>query len=232
MPHATKATYVVLSGSHSHGFTQQAEMRVSTTKSLPSYQRPRTTSKSIKEKLIHLFPAVLLLHLAFQLDSVSSLLLLATTTTTKRTTTMDEEDSSPNTTELYKPYRKHPDLFGNEFKEEWLHPTMIRLVKEFKQLEDNSKNDHDKKDDIVSRMTTSSSSSSSSSSGSDVLLKKEMDDVYSFDCFTTQFIQMFNEELHNFYHISEIHNIPVRRPNSSKLFVTSSFFLWLGVWLV
>lgn len=49
------------------------------------------------------------------------------------------------------------------------------------------------------------------------LLKEEVDDVYSFDCFTDQFISMFKEELDNFYQKAEQHNIPIRRPNSSKL---------------
>ena len=163
---------------------------------------------------------LLILIAAIKFHSISSFLLAAatpTSTTTKRTTTMDEEEeSAPTTTELYKPYRKYPELFGNTFKEEWLHPTMIQLVKEFKRHDLNETTSTDtsndtKDEEFISRITVSSGSDTSL-----LLLKKEMEDVYSFDCFTEEFIRMFNEELHNFYHISEIHNIPVLRPNSSK----------------
>ena len=169
---------------------------------------------------------LLLLIAAIKFHSISSFLLAgasasATTPTTAATTTMDEEeDSAPTTTELYKPYRKHPELFGSTFKEEWLHPTMVTLVKEFKQHGGNKTSD----DDFIYRITASSGSDT-------LLLKKEMEDVYSFDCFTAEFIRMFNEELHNFYHISDIHNIPVLRPNSSKLPRKLRFLLGC-IWLL
>jgi hypothetical protein len=41
-----------------------------------------------------------------------------------------------------------------------------------------------------------------------------MDGVYSFNVFTTEFLQLFNEEIDHFYKVSKQQNIPVRRPNS------------------
>jgi len=92
---------------------------------------------------------------------------------------------------LYTPHRKHPALFGEEFQESWLHPDMIEIVEKFK--------------------TTDESTDPTKISP---LLKVEMPGVYSFQCFTSDFLQMFNEEIDNFYEISEKHQIPIHRPNS------------------
>lgn len=46
------------------------------------------------------------------------------------------------------------------------------------------------------------------------LLNKEMDGVYSFNVFNDTFVELFNQEIHHFYDVSEREKIKVRRPNS------------------
>jgi len=100
---------------------------------------------------------------------------------------------------LYKPYRFHPQLFNNNFLESWLHPDYISILHTFQKLPPPADlDDTFNINNVVSQD----------------LLKKEMDGVYSFNVFNSTFIQLFNEEINNFYTISEQHNINVRRPNS------------------
>ena len=101
---------------------------------------------------------------------------------------------------LYKPYRMHPQLFSGDFQEGWLHNDFLLILQAF--LEEESKDRDrdgfiDHPDDVIPN-----------------LLRKEMDGVYSFNVFNRTFVTMFNEEINNFYSISEYHKIPVRRPNS------------------
>ena len=44
-------------------------------------------------------------------------------------------------------------------------------------------------------------------------LKVEAEQVYSFDCFSTELLTMLNEELENFYTKAAMYEIPIRRPN-------------------
>lgn len=92
---------------------------------------------------------------------------------------------------LYRKHRLHPSLFGDTFKEEWLHPDMVKIDKAFERAP---------AADNPLEITP--------------LLKHETEQVYSFPCLSHTFIEMFNEEIENFYKASAEHNIPVRRPNS------------------
>ena len=106
---------------------------------------------------------------------------------------------SSNAEILYKPYRFHPILFNGIFLQEWVHPDFFSTLNAFKQLPEPAElDDTFNPDNVVSPN----------------LLHKEMDDVYSFNVFNTNFLTLFNDEIHNFYTISEQHNINVRRPNS------------------
>lgn len=98
------------------------------------------------------------------------------------------------TTERYRPYRKHPELFGNNFREEWLHPEMQLLVRKFERIDGNGA-PLDLKD-------------------LHPLLRLETEEVYSFRCLSAPFLSMFNEEIQNFYAASSKYGIPVQRPNS------------------
>ena len=92
---------------------------------------------------------------------------------------------------LYRPHRKYPSLFGDIFQEEWLHSDMIKLVNAFENAPS-----------IANPVEICP------------LLSQETEQVYSFNCLSETFITMFNEEIQNFYDMSEEHKIPVRRPNS------------------
>ena len=104
---------------------------------------------------------------------------------------------------LYQPYRKHAVLFEGVFLEEWLHPSMAKLVNAFELMPLPTNTGNNDNIDLLSQLDPA-------------LIKVESTDVYSFDCFSDQFLQMFNEELDNFYAASETYKIPIRRPNSSK----------------
>lgn len=104
-----------------------------------------------------------------------------------------------STTErLYAPFRKHAELFDGEeessFLLKYLHEDYVQILDAMQKLP---------VDDDVDPDTVVPN-----------LLKKEMDGVYSFNVFDKSFIQLFNEEIENFYYISEREHIPVRRPNS------------------
>ena len=122
-----------------------------------------------------------------------------------------------NAETLYQPYRKYPELFGREFLESWVPSDTMELVKEFekmyknqkKSVEDSKTND-DTTEDVLSDKELQKIRSSLPS------LRIESDGVYSFNCLSEEFLTIFNEEIENFYKISEEHNIPVRRPNSSE----------------
>jgi hypothetical protein len=92
---------------------------------------------------------------------------------------------------LYEPYRKHPALFGDVFLESWLHPDMLELVKAFEKQQDNE-------DDETTTPTSDDAMSKISP-----YLRLESEGVYSFPCLSNSFIQIFNEELQNFYTTSE-----------------------------
>ncbi len=92
---------------------------------------------------------------------------------------------------MYKPFRRYPALFADNFDKSWLHPDFVQISEVFEKPVKNYK-------DAIP----------------DNLLWKEMDGVYSFNVFNDIFLQMFNDEINNFYDVSERENIPVRRPNS------------------
>jgi len=98
--------------------------------------------------------------------------------------------ATSRTETLYKPHRKHPALFADEFPESWLHPDALEILESAK--------------DESINMTT------------DVKpLKQEMPEVYSFNCLSTEFLQLFNEEIANFHEASEKYQIPsAGRPNN------------------
>jgi hypothetical protein len=93
----------------------------------------------------------------------------------------------------YKPFRLYPDLFTVNFEKSWLHKDFV-IISQFFAKESSVKNFRD--------------------AIPDDLLHKEMDGVYSFNVFNDTFLRMLNEELDNFYKVSEVEGIPVRRPNS------------------
>lgn len=93
----------------------------------------------------------------------------------------------------YKPSRRYPDLFTANFEKSWLHKDFV-IISQFFSKESSVKNFRD--------------------AIPDDLLHKEMDGVYSFNVFNDTFLRMLNEELDNFYKVSEVESIPVRRPNS------------------
>lgn len=104
-------------------------------------------------------------------------------------------DEEPVTARRYSPYRLHPELFGGTFCDEWLHPDLLSMVQI---LEDHKE---------------------SSLTNTSILvpyLQKEAEEIYSFHCFSPVFLKLFNEELAHFYQVCERHQIPIRRPNSSK----------------
>ena len=121
-------------------------------------------------------------------------------------------------TKLYEPYRKYPELFGNIFLESWFHPDMIELVATFqkqyqKQLKQQQSTNND---NTINQNDEETSSHQAAISKLSPYLRIESDGVYSFQCFNEHFLQIFNEEIQNFYSMSDKYNIHVRRPNSSK----------------
>ena len=81
---------------------------------------------------------------------------------------------------MYKPFRRYPALFTDNFDKSWLHKDFIQISNVFNKPVKNYR-------DAIP----------------DNLLTKEMDGVYSFNVFNEIFLQMFNEEINNFYEISE-----------------------------
>jgi hypothetical protein len=110
--------------------------------------------------------------------------------TTKIASNMMKRVSSSE--KLYKAFRKHESLFGSRFQREWLHGDMVAILDAFAAAPD-----HRHPEDLIPEK-----------------LKVEIPNVYSFNVFTQEFLQVFNEEIENFYEQSEKHDIPVRRPNS------------------
>jgi len=102
-----------------------------------------------------------------------------------------------STEALYKPYRKHPRLFEGQFLETWLAPEFVELAQTFKE-------ERKGKEAMGADGWKKASPH----------LKEEAPEVYSFRCLSPEFIRLFEEEIANFYHISDKHRIPVRRPNS------------------
>jgi len=92
---------------------------------------------------------------------------------------------------MYKPFRRYPALFADNFDKSWLHKDFVQISDAFEKPVKNYKD-----------------------ANPDDLLRKEMDGVYSFNVFNDVFLQMFNEEINHFYDVSESENIPVKRPNS------------------
>ncbi|KAL7535598.1 hypothetical protein ACHAXR_006597 [Thalassiosira sp. AJA248-18] len=104
---------------------------------------------------------------------------------------------STNATRMYERYRKHPALFAGDFKEDWLHRDFQQILQAFHKYDNERYSAVDDVDAVIPS-----------------LLRKEMEGVYSFNAFSDDFVRMFNEEINNFYDVSERENIPVRRPNS------------------
>mmetsp|Transcript_21622 Transcript_21622/g.51091 ORF Transcript_21622/g.51091 Transcript_21622/m.51091 type:complete len:416 (+) Transcript_21622:112-1359(+) len=132
---------------------------------------------------------------------------------------------------LYRPHRKHPALFFDDdvddqfkFLPQWIHPDLLEIVEYFQQkyqpsttataatctpLEEDEEQqlqqqqqqqDQDQEDNEKLKLPQP--------------LKKEMDGVYSFRAFSDEFVNLFNEEIGNFYQMSKQHQIPIKRPNS------------------
>jgi len=97
--------------------------------------------------------------------------------------------ANPHSTEaLYIPHRKHAALFEDKFQESWLHPDALEIV------------------ESARKETTDLKTVKP--------LKEEMFQVYSFNCFSSEFLRLFNEEISNFYEAAEKFGIPIRRPNN------------------
>ena len=101
--------------------------------------------------------------------------------------------SATSTESRYAPFRMHPCLFGEDFQAGWLHNDFIRILDAFAK-------EGNKEIDPALIFPE--------------LLKKEMRGVYSFNAFNNTFLRLFNEEIRNFYEVSDREKIPVRRPNS------------------
>ena len=96
---------------------------------------------------------------------------------------------------MYQPYRMHSELFNEEnFKHkwlQWLHPDFLEIHEAVQAAPETAK-----PEEISSK------------------LKVEMPEVYSFNVFAPEFLEIFNDEVKNFYSSSEKYGIPTRRPNS------------------
>ena len=106
---------------------------------------------------------------------------------------------------LYAPYRKHPQLFGDNFRDEWLHPDMQEIMKRLQSDQDREFSTQQGKN-----MTTATLQLLAP------YLNEEAWQIYSFQCLSSSFLQLFREELAHFSQICQQHDIPVQRPNSSK----------------
>jgi len=120
---------------------------------------------------------------------------------------------------MYAPYRKHPELFGDTFREEWLHPDMVEIVKSAKKFSEQGHKEENGGGSSSPTSTTTDPDPEATFIDPQKLspyLQEETWQVYSFQCWTRSFLDMMNEELANFYETSAKYDIPVRRPNSSK----------------
>eukprot|EP00980_Cylindrotheca_fusiformis_P019943 scaffold7025_cov123-Cylindrotheca_fusiformis.AAC.2 len=88
---------------------------------------------------------------------------------------------------VYAPYRLNQDLFEENFQESWLHPDFLEIINLFQKAP---------KDSNPLKITS--------------LLKEEALDVYSFPCFSTDFLDTFNAEIQNFYRVIEQKNVTER----------------------
>ncbi len=109
---------------------------------------------------------------------------------------MSNSEERNNAEYRYAPYRKHPELFGDTFPDEWLHSDMHQIAKALK--------------------NATTIDSCVDPKALTPFLHEEGSQIYSFNCLSPIFLQLLNEELVNFYQMSEKYEIPVRRPNSSK----------------
>ena len=79
---------------------------------------------------------------------------------------------STETERLYEKFRKHPQLFQDNFELAWLHDDFVLISDAFQ------KADKDKDPDTIIPD----------------LLRKEIDGVYSFNVFNENFLKMLNGE--------------------------------------
>lgn len=99
----------------------------------------------------------------------------------------DEEDEELDAaSKRYKRLRKHAPLFEAKIPSSWVAPELLEIVKACKDC------DGKKSNEICSH------------------LREEVEGVFSFPCFSQEFVKLFNAEIENFY----ASKIPARRPNS------------------
>ena len=120
---------------------------------------------------------------------------------------MHRQSEQFDTEQRYAPHRKHPELFGDKFREEWLHPDVVQILKTLHSAATTTR---------TTTTTTGTSPSDMDMEGLAPMLHKEAPEIYSFHCLSSIFLQLLNEELAHFYHTCETHKIPFDRPNSSK----------------
>ena len=153
------------------------------------------------------------------------------------------QPSSPSTTissdtmmrasaaQRYEPFRKHPQLFrGAPFESSWIHADLKSLVDLFASITTTGETtNHTDAPESSAPQTSPPNQPSPGKHEEDQKqdhqvcydkamiekwLRVEAPEVYSFQCFDSSFIRMFNEEIQHFYAIAEQENIPIRRPNS------------------
>ncbi|CAJ1398592.1 unnamed protein product [Effrenium voratum] len=98
---------------------------------------------------------------------------------------LEEDEEEADATKRYRPLRKHPELFQARVPATWVAPELLEIVNA-------CKSGNAKKPEICSA------------------LRVEVKDVYSFLCFSPEFVKLFVSEIENFY----ASGIPARRPNS------------------
>lgn len=128
---------------------------------------------------------------------------------------MHRQSEQFDTEQRYAPHRKHPELFGDKFREEWLHPDVVQILKTLHTAATTTT--------CTPTRTNTNTNTNTGTSPSDMdmeglapMLHKEAPEIYSFHCLSSKFLQLLNEELAHFYHTCETHKIPFHRPNSSK----------------
>eukprot|EP00931_Biecheleriopsis_adriatica_P040612 TRINITY_DN23274_c0_g1_i2.p1 TRINITY_DN23274_c0_g1~~TRINITY_DN23274_c0_g1_i2.p1 ORF type:complete len:160 (+),score=31.80 TRINITY_DN23274_c0_g1_i2:22-480(+) len=100
---------------------------------------------------------------------------------------LEAKEEETTTASRYKPLQKHPELFQAEILTSWVAPELISIVEACEKVPTGTK-----PEDISPQ------------------LRIEANDIFSFPCFSSQFILLFNDEIENFYATG----IPARRPNS------------------
>jgi hypothetical protein len=106
---------------------------------------------------------------------------------------------------FYKPFRKYPALFENGFLDEWVHPDLFEIKQDIEKYYQDHTEEMSTSESPLDEATAAKMSSK---------LHIECKEVYSFDCLSDYFLNIMNEELKNFYELSEKYNVDVRRPNS------------------